>query len=173
MQQNSIYVIALGSNQRHSLLGGPASILIHAISALETDEINVFAQSRIIASQPVGPSQRLFANGAVLVETNLDPAALLSRLKQIETHFGRRTGGGRWRARVLDLDIILWSGGIWTSDNPALSIPHPCWLSRPFVVQPIAEIAPQMRDPISGYTVMQLLSRMKRSKRVDHNSPRL
>src|SRR3546814_4583193 len=57
-----------------------------------------------------------------LVASSLDPPAMLDRLQAIEAAFGRRTGQ-RWSARTLDLDILLWSGGIWSDDR--LVIPHP------------------------------------------------
>ncbi len=173
MKLDHLYLVALGSNQRHNLLGKPADILEHAIAALEMEDLDVFAQSKIISSRPIGPSQRNFANGAVLLSTMLNPAELLARLQHVERHFGRRSRGQRWRERVLDLDIILWTGGVWTSDAPALAIPHPSWQSRGFVLQPAAEIAPQLRDPITGLTVMQLLYQFNRAKRVDRGSKRL
>ena len=67
-------------------------------------------------------------NGAALVRSKLDPQALLRRLQKTEAKFGRRRMGHKWRARVLDLDIILWSGGAFASDN--LSIPHPLFRTR-------------------------------------------
>ena len=162
-----LYLISLGSNQRHTLIGTPPKILCEAMNALEMDDIDVFATSSIISSRPLGPSLRLFANAAALLATDLAPPALLARLKQVETHFGRRPSGQAWRQRILDLDIILWSGGIWTSANPALSIPHAHWDKRDFVIQPAAQIAPNWRDPISGKSIKQIEFQKKRSKRVD------
>jgi 2-amino-4-hydroxy-6-hydroxymethyldihydropteridine diphosphokinase len=168
-----LYLIALGSNQRHALLGAPRRILAEALTALEMPDIDVYSESSIIASQPIGPSQRIFANAAAILATQLAPPELLSRLKQIEAHFGRRSSGQRWRERILDLDIILWSGGIWTSENPSLAIPHLDWKNRHFVLNPAAQIAPGWRDPISGKTVQQLQFQLKRPKRVDPKENRL
>ena len=81
----------------------------------------VVARSKIIASAPIGPAQRRFANAVCVIESEYDPPALLAGLKRIEREFGRRAGQ-RWGDRVIDLDIVLWSGGIWA--NPSLSIPH-------------------------------------------------
>jgi 2-amino-4-hydroxy-6-hydroxymethyldihydropteridine diphosphokinase len=167
MLSENLYLIALGSNRRHAELGSPTKIIEHAVAALEMPDISVFAESSAITSRPIGPSQRNFANAAVIIASSLAPVQLLGRLKQIETHFGRCLRGQPWRDRVLDLDIILWSGGIWSSDKPPLAIPHESWKNRHFVLQPASQIAANWRDPISGLSVGQLLNRYNRSKRVD------
>ncbi len=115
----------------------------------------VVAASTVIETAPVGPSQRRFANMAAIVATDEPPDALLARLKAIEAAFGRRRGQ-RWGARVIDLDIILWSGGAWVS--PGLTIPHPAFRARDFVLRPLAQIAPGWRDPVSGRTIRQLVA---------------
>jgi 2-amino-4-hydroxy-6-hydroxymethyldihydropteridine diphosphokinase len=107
----------------------------------------------------LGPAGRSFANAVALVESDLEPPALLARLKQAERDFGRR-GGRRWGPRVLDLDILLWSQGAWAGDG--LIIPHPEYRRRRFVLEPLAEIAPGWRDPITGATTRQLLHRLQR-----------
>ena len=113
--------------------------------------------ARTIQTMPVGPSRRRYANTALLLRTPLVPLALLAALKQIERAFGRR-GHGRWGARVLDCDIILWSGGALV--QPGLSIPHPLFRERQFVLAPAARIAPDWRDPITGLTVRRLHARL-------------
>jgi 2-amino-4-hydroxy-6-hydroxymethyldihydropteridine diphosphokinase len=110
----------------------------------------------------MGPSQRRYANGAVLVRSELEPVAMLALLKRIEREFGRRSGGRRWRARVLDLDIVLWSGGYWSS--PELTIPHPQFRERGFVLWPAKAIVPGWRDPVSGLTLRQLHARLTRPR---------
>ena len=151
------YIIALGSNVPHSRFGNPANILSAAIDALD---LTVLAVSPTIASRPLGPSLRTYANGAALIETEMMPDALLDHLKALEAAFGRRSGGKRWGSRVLDLDIILWSGGLWTS--PGLGIPHREFRRRAFVLGPVCEIAGDWRDPISGFSVRQLKARLDR-----------
>jgi 2-amino-4-hydroxy-6-hydroxymethyldihydropteridine diphosphokinase len=168
-----LYLIALGSNQRITHIGGPSEIVGQAFAALETADIDVFAVSPIIASKPIGPSKRRYANAAALIATQLDPPALLQRLKAIEAHFGRERRGQRWQARTLDLDIILWSGGIWLSDNPRLAIPHIAMRNRIFVIGPAAAIAPDWRDPLSGLTIRQIFHRLNRSKPLDRLHNRL
>lgn len=134
---------------------------------MEMDDLDVFTQSPILDSPPIGPSRRTYANGAAVVATSLSPPDLLARLHDIEAHFGRRRLGQRWGARVLDLDIVLWSGGIWASDRPTLAIPHLAMRHRDFVLTPAALIAPDWRDPVSGLSLRQLQSRLRRAKPLD------
>jgi 2-amino-4-hydroxy-6-hydroxymethyldihydropteridine diphosphokinase len=131
------------------------------------DDIDVFAHSFVIDSAPMGPSLRRYANAAAIVSTSLNPPALLSRLLEIEAHFGRIRRGQPWRARTLDLDIILWSGGMWADTIPDLAIPHPALRFRAFVLTPAAMIAPDWRDPVTGLTIRQLQSRFNRPKPLD------
>jgi 2-amino-4-hydroxy-6-hydroxymethyldihydropteridine diphosphokinase len=153
------YLIALGSNQRHARHGSPRQVLRAAIKTLlSAIDCKLEAASPIITSAPLGPSRRRYANAMVMVCSQYDPDALLAQLKLIEAGFGRRRGGQRWRARVLDLDIILWEGGAWAS--PGLTIPHAEFRLRPFVLTPAAAIAPRWRDPISGLSLAQLHSRL-------------
>ncbi len=162
-----LYLIALGSNQRHPVIGAPIRVLAEAFDALEMEDIDVFATSNIVGSKPIGASGRQYANAAAILASDLMPAELLIRLKTIERHFGRRIQGQKWRSRVLDLDIILWSGGIWSSNLPALSIPHIHMRERPFVLGPASEIAADMRDPISGLQLKHLNHRLNQAKPLD------
>ncbi|MDZ7588572.1 MAG: 2-amino-4-hydroxy-6-hydroxymethyldihydropteridine diphosphokinase [Parasphingorhabdus sp.] len=166
------YLLALGSNRRHVHFGAPRAILCHAIQSLQTAGCRVIAASDIITSRPVGPSQRCYANGAVIVETPRDPIAMLTCAKAIERKFGRRRGR-RWGPRVLDIDVILWSGGVFAADDPALVIPHPLFRTRPFVTSPAAQIAAGWRDPVQGLTMRQLDRRRCRPKPLDRAKPPL
>ncbi len=158
------YAIALGSNRRHGRYGDPRAILSAALATLCAANITILATSATLASPALGPSRRRYANAAAIIETTLAPPALLAQLKAIEQAFGRRPGQ-RWGARVLDLDIVLWSGGIWSS--PALSIPHPHWRTRRFVADPLAQIAPDWRDALSNRTVRHIAHRLRRAQPVD------
>jgi 2-amino-4-hydroxy-6-hydroxymethyldihydropteridine diphosphokinase len=148
------YVIALGSNRR-GRHGAPQAEIRAAIAA-----IGGGTASPILATAPLGPSRRRFANAALLIDSDETPPQLLARLKRIERTFGRRRGR-RWDARVIDLDIILWSGGAWASDG--LTVPHPEFRRRAFVLRPVAAIVPDWRDPITGRTVRQLAARLARA----------
>lgn len=142
------YAIALGSNRpgRH---GGPREEIRAALAAIG----GVCRVSPILTTAPVGPSIRAFANAAALVESPLDPPAMLRHLKAIEHAFGRRRGQ-RWGARVIDLDIILWSGGRWRSAG--LIVPHAAYATRDFVLHPLAAIVPDWRDPRTARSIRQL-----------------
>jgi 2-amino-4-hydroxy-6-hydroxymethyldihydropteridine diphosphokinase len=161
-----LYLIGLGSNQPHPIIGKPAQIIGQAIAALEMDDIDVFVHSAIVGSSAIGPSRRRYANAAAIVATLLSPPDLLNRLHEIETHFGRIRRGQAWQARTLDLDILLWSGGIWADAD--LSIPHQALRARNFALTPAAMIAPDWRDPLTGLTIRQLQRRFNRPKRLDH-----
>ena len=158
-----LYLIALGSNQRLPLFGGPERVLEQAVAALETAQVDVFAVSPTMRSAAIGPSRRCYANAAAILSTDLPPPELLTMLQSVETHFGRIRRGQHWQARTLDLDILLWSGGIWSSDDPALAIPHYAMRERGFVLAPAQAIAPDWRDPVSNLSIRQIFHRLKRT----------
>ena len=149
------YAIALGSNRR-SRHGSPAATLRAALAQLRP-----LAISTILTTPALGPAGRGFANAVALVESKLDPDELLAELKAMERAYGRRPGR-RWGPRVLDLDIILWSGGPWGGPGPI--VPHTQFRERAFVLQPLAELVPDWRDPMTGATVRQLLARLTRPR---------
>jgi 2-amino-4-hydroxy-6-hydroxymethyldihydropteridine diphosphokinase len=150
------FAIALGSNRRHGRYGAPQHIIEAALTVLD---MPVLARSRVILTHPVGPGKRVYANAAAIIESDLTPDALLCHLKRIEVAFGRRSCQ-RWGDRVLDLDIILWSAGIWAT--PTATIPHARFRERRFVLNPFAEIAPDWRDPVTNRTVRHLKARLDR-----------
>ncbi|MFN4020649.1 MAG: 2-amino-4-hydroxy-6-hydroxymethyldihydropteridine diphosphokinase [Erythrobacter sp.] len=157
---SSLYLIALGSNRRHGLYGLP-----HAVVRAAQEELAAFgtvlARSPVIATPAIGAASRCFANAALVLESALAPPALLAALKRTEREFGRRCGQ-RWGDRVLDCDIILWSGGRWASAG--LSIPHPEYRRRTFVLAPARAIARSWRDPASGLTIAQAHARLTRRR---------
>ena len=141
-----LYAIAIGSNRPHGAHGRPTGVVEAAIARLDQD-FDLFDAAPILINPAQGEAGRDFANSVALVESELDPLSMLLHLKDIEREFGRRRGR-RWGARVLDLDIVAWSGGKWRSRG--LSIPHKAATSRPFVIGPLASIAPEWR--IDGST---------------------
>jgi 2-amino-4-hydroxy-6-hydroxymethyldihydropteridine diphosphokinase len=147
------YLIALGSNVRHHRYGLPPAVLRAALVELARQGLGVERVSPVMASAPLGPSRRRYANSAAIVAADLMPDALLRRLKATERRFGRR-GARRWASRVLDLDIVLWTGGAWSS--PGLTVPHIAFRQRAFVLRPAAAIAPGWRDPLTRRTLRQL-----------------
>jgi 2-amino-4-hydroxy-6-hydroxymethyldihydropteridine diphosphokinase len=139
-----LYAIAIGSNRPHGRFGRPTGVVEAAISRLDA-EFGLFDASQIVLNPAQGGAGRDFANAVALVETELDPPDMLRHLKAIERDFGRR-GGRRWGSRVLDLDILAWSGGQWRSHG--LTIPHASLERRSFALGPLAAVAPDW--PIRG-----------------------
>ena len=148
------YAIAIGSNRR-GRHGSPADEVRAAILMLD----NVVMTSDVVETAPLGPALRRFANAVALVESDALPPEMLRELKTIEATFGRRPGQ-RWSDRVIDLDIVLWSGGAWSSAG--LTVPHREFRNRDFVLAPMLQVAPGWRDPISGLTMRHLAARLTR-----------
>ena len=153
-----LYAIALGSNRRHGRFGAPRDVIVAAIAELER-RFDLFNASPTILNPAVGGAGRDFANAVALVASDLSPPEMLAELKTIEKEFGRRRGR-LWGARVLDLDIIAWSGGRWR--GPDLDIPHPRLAQRDFVLGPLSMIAPDWRL-IGPLTTRHLAHRLARS----------
>lgn len=130
-----------------------------ALDALRA--IGTVTAARAITSAPVGPSLRRFCNTVAIVRSADEPRDMLRRLKAIERAFGRRRGA-RWSARVIDLDIVLWSGGAFRAAE--LVIPHRLFREREFVLRPLLEIAPDWCDPITHCSVRQLHARLTRRR---------
>ncbi|AMK23392.1 MULTISPECIES: 2-amino-4-hydroxy-6-hydroxymethyldihydropteridine diphosphokinase [unclassified Sphingobium] len=154
-----VYALALGSNRPLSARLAPARLLkeaVRLIGQLGT----VLAVAPVIKTLPLGPSRRIFANSAALVESRLPPEAMLLHLQAIERRLGRQRFM-HWGARRLDIDIILWSGGRWNSRS--LRIPHPAFRERDFVLTPLCAIAPDWRDPVSGLSMRHLRFRLRKA----------
>ena len=161
------YLLGLGSNRYRS--GPPRLTIVHAISALRDEGIEIERCSTIRTTAPLGPGRRNYANAAVLIRTDRNPPALLALSKAIEGRFGRRSGR-RWGDRIIDIDILLWSGGCWAGDR--LTVPHPSLAMRPFVLAPLVEIAPDWRHPVNGHSMRQLHHRLQRNMPVDRTPNR-
>jgi 2-amino-4-hydroxy-6-hydroxymethyldihydropteridine diphosphokinase len=136
-----LYAIAIGSNRPHGRFGRPAGVVEAAIAKLD-EEFELFDASPVVLNAAIGGAGREFANAVALIESGLNPPEMLRRIKALEGEFGRRRGK-HWAARVLDLDIALWSGGRYRSRR--LNIPHYGLERRSFVLQPLAAIAPSWR----------------------------
>ena len=147
--------IALGANIP-STAGTPAETLLAAVARLRSLG-TVTAASSFYTTEPVGyADQPMFVNAALALETELGPEALLARLLQIESEFGRdRAHGIRNGPRTLDLDLLIYGGLVL--ENETLQLPHPRMAERLFVLKPLAEIAPELIHPIHRKTVSQLL----------------
>ena len=144
--------IALGSN-----LGDRKSHLLYAVEALRLD-LTSMAVSAFHETEPagVGPEHGPFLNAAAAGITRLAPRDLLDRLHEIEEERGR-TRPYALAPRSLDLDLILYGDAIL--DEQGLCVPHPRFRERAFVLGPLAEVAPDMVDPVTRLTIAELNSR--------------
>ena len=144
-------VIALGSNQgdRRAAIAFAADRLApHLSSPVLSDLIETDPEGEGLESQP------LYLNAVLVGETTLSSRQLLDLLLQIEAEHGR-TRPFKGAPRTLDLDLILFGDTI--VQQPGLEVPHPRFRERFFVLGPLAEVAPDMRDPVTGLKVTELL----------------
>lgn len=148
--------IALGSN-----LGERRNNLARALAGMRRMGIVLTAASSVYETAPWGPvKQPPYLNQVVGGRTTLTPHALLRALRWIERSLGRdRNREQRFGPRSMDLDILVYEGV--RRNTPALQLPHPRMLGRPFVLAPLAEIAPQL--PVNGISVRGALGRVGRS----------
>jgi 2-amino-4-hydroxy-6-hydroxymethyldihydropteridine diphosphokinase len=141
--------VALGSN-----LGDSLRTLTGALRALDgAPGLRLLARSSWYRTAPVGPPQPDYLNGCALLEVSLPPEALLELLQETEQRYGRLRRE-RWGARTLDLDLIFY--GSLRLESARLQVPHPRFRDRAFVLVPLAEIAPEWIDPVTGRTVAEL-----------------
>lgn len=161
VQPLHFYAVGIGSNRPLSRHMGPRQIAQAAMIALDLPPLSVVARGPIIASRPIGPSLRTYANSAVIVASPLPPLEMLSRLQELESRFSRRRFR-RWGDRTLDLDLLLWSGGAISSRR--LTVPHTALSQRPFVLDPLISIARRWRDPASSLSVAHLAARLHKAK---------
>lgn len=142
--------IALGSN-----LGDSISIIQQSLTRLaQTPGITLESHSSFYQTAPVGPPQPDYINACALVDVSITPLELLATTLKIEQEFGRvrlEPNG----PRTLDLDILLF--GDLILNLPELQIPHPRMCQRAFVLVPLSEIAPLMREPRSQKLIADLL----------------
>lgn len=137
--------VGVGSNLR-----GPAAQVRQAIAALARVEATRLVRSSSLYRNPaVGPGRQPdYVNAVAEIDTQLAPHALLDALQAIEAGMGRVCGPVRWAPRVIDLDLLLY--GERRIDDERLEVPHPRIAERPFVLYPLAEIAPRLEIPGVG-----------------------
>jgi 2-amino-4-hydroxy-6-hydroxymethyldihydropteridine diphosphokinase len=141
--------LSLGSN-----LGDRQAFLNEALQHLETAGVHVVRRSSIQETEPQDfRDQPWFLNMAVEVETNLTPQQLLATIQKIETEMGRQRTIPKG-PRTIDLDILFYENLILKT--PELEIPHPRLIQRLFVLDPLSEIAPDLRHPVTNETVQEL-----------------
>ena len=150
--------IGMGANLPRAA-GAPEATLAAAVVRFGSLG-RVAARSHLYSTKPVGfADQPRFVNAVVALETAMPPRPLLEGLLAIEREFGRdRSAGIPNGPRTLDLDILLY--GDRNISEAGLEIPHPRLAERCFVLVPLNEIAPEIRDPRTGLTVAQLLGKL-------------
>lgn len=146
--------VALGAN-----LGDRAAAIRSAVTRLDaTPGIRVTKRSLLLENPAVGGPEDAppFLNAVVEIETTLAPHDLLARLLEIEKSLGRDRRE-KWEPRIIDLDLILYGNEV--IDSPVLRVPHPLMHERRFVLEPLAEIAPDVVHPVLRKTALALLTR--------------
>jgi 2-amino-4-hydroxy-6-hydroxymethyldihydropteridine diphosphokinase len=149
-------VIAIGSN-----LGDRRAAVAFAAERLSVI-LSDASLSELIESEPEGEgleAQPLYLNAVIVGDTSLVPRALLDELMAIEHAFGRERPHAK-APRTLDLDLVLVGDEV--IDEPDLQLPHPRFRDRFFVLGPLAQVAPNVRDPVTGLRAGELLRNLLR-----------
>ena len=143
--------LSLGSN-----IGDRAENLRLAVKRLGESDVRVLHCSRIYETEPVDyVNQAWFLNQVVEAETVLFPMQLLSRTGRIERELGRKRTLVKKGPRTIDIDILFYATAV--IETARLAIPHPRIAQRRFVLAPLAELAPELRHPVTHRSVRQML----------------
>jgi 2-amino-4-hydroxy-6-hydroxymethyldihydropteridine diphosphokinase len=145
--------LSLGSN-----LGHRQQNLDKAIALIGSRAGEVGRRSLYYESEPWGfSSENHFFNCCILVQTNMEPLALMDQLLEIEKEIGRERKGEGYSDRLIDIDLLLYD--TIQMDHPRLILPHPGMENRKFVLLPLAEIAPELIHPVTGISITRMLQR--------------
>jgi 2-amino-4-hydroxy-6-hydroxymethyldihydropteridine diphosphokinase len=149
--------LALGSN-----VGDPERQIEQAVTLL-VGRLNNIRRAPLYRSRAVGyTDQADFVNTALSAETSLTPEQLLVFTQEVEQQVGRKRRF-RWGPREIDVDIIFYGDTVRRSSE--LSLPHPEFRTRDFVLRPLADLNPKLKDPSTGRTVSQLLADLPTDRR--------
>ena len=154
-ESNDQILIGVGANLP-SAYGSPLESCVAALDALGNMAVRVVRQSRWYTSAPVPAStQPWFVNGVAVLDSQLDPAALLEVLHEVEARFGRERAEPA-APRTLDLDLLDYRGCL-RDGTPPPELPHPRLANRAFVLLPLADVAPEWTHPRSGEDIAALI----------------
>lgn len=150
--------LGLGSN-----LGNKEQIIKKAIARIGERVGTIVTISSFYKTAPWGyQSVHTFCNAVIAVETELSPEEVLSAVQIIERELGskeHRKSDGSYVDRLIDIDLLDYNGLVL--DTYALVLPHPYMHKRPFVMEPLAEIAPQWQHPVLGKTATDILAGLR------------
>ncbi|MCU0458146.1 MAG: 2-amino-4-hydroxy-6-hydroxymethyldihydropteridine diphosphokinase [Bacteroidales bacterium] len=152
LSASSKVIVGLGSN-----LGDRFSALERAQKLISVEAGEIMATSSVWETEPWGfDADDQFLNMVIVMNTTLAPKQLIQLFRSIEGRMGRRkSGGGKYESRIIDLDILLWENRVISI--PGLEVPHPKIADRRFVLEPLAEVAPDAVHPETGLTVTVML----------------
>ena len=157
-------LIGLGANLAGAGYGGPRATLEAALRRLPARGVSVLQVSPWYSSAPQPRSdQPRYVNAVATVATELDPAALLRALHDVEAEFGRIRGVPN-AARTIDLDLLAYDD--LTCRGPELTVPHPRLAERAFVLLPLADLAPDWRHPVTGKSAGALIAALSEDQDV-------
>ena len=156
--------LSLGSN-----LGDRLAHLRAARQALlARPDVRLVAQAPVYETEPVGVKPEYahlaFLNTVLIVETGLDARGLLARVAAIERDLGRVRGPDRFAPREIDIDVLY--AGAQVTETEDLTLPHPRWARRRFVVQPLADVRPDLLLPGAGARVREVLAALPPGEKV-------
>lgn len=145
-------IAGLGSNQ-----GDRFASLGRAMELIREEAGEIIAASSVWETEPWGfDADEQFLNMVVVFETVMQPPQLMQLFRSIEGRMGRkRSGGGKYESRIIDLDILLWEERVISL--PGLEVPHPKLTDRRFVLEPLSEVAPDTVHPVTQQTVAEML----------------
>ncbi len=155
----SLVYLILGGNR-----GNRPEIFSSAIKLLNSEIGPQKAISSLYESESWGFESELFLNQVIIIETPLSPFEVLLHTQQIESQLGRVRNREGYEPRTIDIDLLYYGSQVINSSG--LTIPHPRIAKRKFVLVPLAEIAPNLKDPVTGMTVTGMLQKCNDTSKV-------
>ncbi len=155
----SLVYLILGGNR-----GNRPEIFSSAIKLLNSEIGPQKAISSLYESESWGFESELFLNQVIIIETPLSPFEVLLHTQQIESQLGRVRNTDGYEPRTIDIDLLYYGSQVINSSG--LTIPHPRIAKRKFVLVPLAEIAPNLKDPVTGMTVSGMLQKCNDTSKV-------